>query len=79
MKWLWMLALVFVVGCNPAARCKVSSECGAGVCSGGFCADLSTIVAGDGGERSDQDGDDAGVATDGGVVDYDAGDNGRGP
>lgn len=75
-----MLAfVVLVAGCNPAPRCKVTSECGQGVCTGGFCADLSGIAAGDGGEAEDRDPTDAGEAIDAGVVDYDAGDNGRGP
>lgn len=77
----WMLALVCLVGCNPAARCKTSTECGVGVCSGGFCTDLSAQQqqVGDGGDRGDQDGADSGVAPDAGVVDSDAGNNGRGP
>lgn len=80
MRWLLLLApLVFLVACNPAARCKASSECGQGVCTGGFCADLSGIAPGGGGEAEDRDASDAGQLSDAGVVDFDAGDNGRGP
>jgi hypothetical protein len=69
-----------LLGCNPAARCKSTSECGAGVCTGGFCSDVSTFTpSGDGGEAEDLDSADAGQADDAGVVDYDAGTNGRGP
>lgn len=65
MKWLAMLgAAVVLTACNPAARCKVSADCsGAGVCSGGFCTDLTTVSQGSGaGETSDQDDPDAGLA-----------------
>lgn len=83
MKWLTILVLAAgLIGCNPAARCKASVECGAGVCTGGFCSDLSGISGGDGGppDRSDSDAaNDAGQVPDAGVVDYDAGNNGRGP
>lgn len=80
MKWLSMLGLaLFVIGCNPATRCKATSDCTAGVCSGGFCTDLSSISVGDGGERLDQDNPDAGSVPDAGALDLDAGDNGRGP
>ncbi len=78
MKWLSMLALVVLaVGCNPAARCRATSECGQGVCTGGFCADLSGIARSDSGEVEDRDSSDAGQAVDAGGVDYDAGSNGR--
>lgn len=87
MRWLWLVAFVLFAGCNPAVRCKASTECGGGVCSGGFCTDLSAQPAGDGGpagrgdigELVDQDGPDSGVAPDAGVTNDDAGTNGRGP
>jgi hypothetical protein len=74
-----MLALMMcTVGCNPAARCKSTSECGAGVCTGGFCSDLSGLARGDGGDAEDLDSNsDGGQVMDAGVVDYDAGTNGR--
>lgn len=92
MRWLALLAMtVSLVGCNPAVRCKASSECGGGVCTGGFCADLSTapvvqdagedagVDAGEPPSHEDQDDPDAGSITDAGATDFDAGNNGRGP
>ncbi|MBL8912598.1 MAG: hypothetical protein JNM17_18035 [Archangium sp.] len=71
---------VCAVACNPAVRCRDASDCGGrGVCSGGFCSEFPALSGADGGreEPVDQDGADSGFAEDAGVVDFDAGTNGR--
>lgn len=57
------LSALLALSCNPAARCRTSGDCGAGVCSGGFCTDLSATGAA-GGATSTADGGNRLEATD---------------
>ena len=42
MRVLGVAVAFCLLGCNPAPRCRVTADCaGAGICTGGFCADLT--------------------------------------
>ncbi|MBL8922085.1 MAG: hypothetical protein JNJ54_24760 [Myxococcaceae bacterium] len=86
MRAVVLLIVGLALSCNPAPRCRTSGDCGGGVCSGGFCTDVTGPVGGgavstaDGGNRletTDLDDADASVADAGVRADAGQETNGR--